>query len=190
MFGGIICEFILQTLPSPQAASKKHSFDGLLLHVPGEKPARPRRSIVLRSDAPNCEKSHVRPSWPPKSAWQVEQVTYDASCAVLTTLPGTLPVTAALLNSGAAAPSPTLFDRLASRAAVLKRIFPSSSAAGSASAAMPPVSVETAWPSMSGTQSCERMQGGDAPQSASVVQAGPPGWLQKPTPAGQSLLLP
>jgi hypothetical protein len=109
---------------------------------------------------------------------------------VLTTLPGTLAVRTALLKSGAAAPSPTLFDRLASRAAVLKRILPSSSAAGSGSAAMPPVSVDTGCPSMSGTQSCERMHGGAEPQSASVVHAGPPGWLQKPVPAGQSLFRP
>jgi hypothetical protein len=120
----------------------------------------------------------------------VEHVTYDASCAVLTTLPGTLPVFAALLKSGAAAPRPTLFDRLASRAAVLKRILPSRMDAGSASAAMPPASVETGCPSTSGTQSCLRTHGGDVPQSASVVQVPPPGWLQKPMPGGQSLLLP
>src|SRR5262245_60922086 len=180
MFGGIICGFILQKLPVPQAASKKHTCDALLLHVPGEKPGRPRRSMVLRSEAPNCEKSQVRPSWPPKSAWQVEHVTYDASCAVLTTLPGTLAVRAALLKSGAAASRPTLFVRLPSRAAVLKRILPSRMDAGSASAAMPPVSVETGCPSTSGTQSCLRTHGGDAPQSASLVQVPPPGWLQKP----------
>src|SRR5262245_39466060 len=107
-------------LPSPQAASKKHSVDGSLLHEPGEKPARPRRSMVFRSEAPNCEKSHERPSWPPKSAWHVEQVTYEASCEVLTTLPGTAPVRAASLKRGAAAPRPTPFLTLASRAAVLK----------------------------------------------------------------------
>jgi hypothetical protein len=61
--------------PSSHAASKKHSCAGALLHVPGENPARPRRSMVFRSDAPNCAKSHVRPSCPPKSAWHVEQVT-------------------------------------------------------------------------------------------------------------------
>jgi len=77
--GGIICGFIRQKpgvpLSSSQAASKKHSFVTSLLHVPGEKPGRPRRSMVFRSEAPNCEKSQVRPSCPPKSAWQVEQVT-------------------------------------------------------------------------------------------------------------------
>src|SRR5262249_5534313 len=117
MFGGIICGFILQMLPSPQPASKKHCFEGSLLQVPGENPGRPRRSIVLRSDAPNCEKSQVRPSCPPKSAWHVEQVTYDASCDVLTTLPGILAFSGRLAssNSGAGAPSPTPFVMLASR---------------------------------------------------------------------------
>ena len=77
--GGIICGFIRQKPGVPpsssQAASKKHSLAASLLHVPGEKPGRPRRSMVFRSEAPNCEKSQVRPSCPPKSAWQVEQVT-------------------------------------------------------------------------------------------------------------------
>src|SRR5437773_12027211 len=98
--------FILQKpgvpLSSSQAASKKHSLDVSSLHVPGAKPARPRRSMVFRSDDPSCEKSHVRPSWPPKSAWHVEQVTWDASREVLTALPGTGPSS----NSGAACPRP------------------------------------------------------------------------------------
>src|SRR2546427_5368820 len=122
-----------QKLPSPQAASKKHSCARSLLHAPGAKPARPRRSIVLRSEEPNCEKSHVRPSCPPKSAWQVEQVTYEATFEVLTTLPGTRPVAAASSKRGAAAARPARFVVLASRAAVLKRIFPSRRAAGSGS---------------------------------------------------------
>src|SRR4029077_16537809 len=162
MFGGIICGFILQMLPSPHAASKKHCFEGSLLHVPGEKPGRPRRSIVLRSDAPNWEKSHVRPSWPPKSAWHVEQVTDDASGAVLITLPGILAFSGRLasLNSGAGAPSPTPFVMLASRPAEVMRIWPSRMAAGSGSSAMPPVMVGTGCPSTRGTQSCLRTQGG------------------------------
>src|SRR2546426_11600666 len=86
--------FILQKpgvpLSSSQAASKKHSLDVSSLHVPGAKPARPRRSMVFRRLAPNWEKSHVRPSCPPKSAWQAEQATYDASYATLTTSPGRL----------------------------------------------------------------------------------------------------
>src|SRR5262249_28660910 len=163
MFGGIICGFILQKLPFPQAASKKHTCDALLLHEPGEKPGRPRRSIVFRSEAPNCEKSHVRPSCPPKSAWQLPHATYDASWAVLTTSPGRLCGTeqspcsfgphcswswqacAGLLahvmfdwlKSGAAWLNPTLFGTLASRAAVLKRIFPSRTLGGSTSPLMP-----------------------------------------------------
>ncbi len=109
---------------------------------------------------------------------------------MLTTLPGTAPVSAALLKSGAAAPRPTPFSTLASRAAVLKRILPSRSAACSGSAAMPPVMLETGCPRISGTQSCLRTHGRAAPQSASVLHTPPPGWLQKPVPAGQSLLRP
>src|SRR5262249_61063769 len=97
---------------------------------------------------------------------------------------------AALVRRGAAAASPTPFDRLAWRAAVLKRILPSRSAAGSGSAAIPPVMLGTGCPSTSGTQSCFRTHGGEVPQSASVVHTPPPGWLQNPTPAGQSLLRP
>src|SRR2546422_11408601 len=99
--------FILQKpgvpLSSSQAASKKHSLDVSSLHVPGAKPALPRRSTVFRRLAPNCEKSHVRPSWPPKSAWQVEQATEEPSREVLTALPGALPVSAASAKRGAAA---------------------------------------------------------------------------------------
>src|SRR5262249_50072022 len=109
--------------------------------------------MVLRSDAPNCAKSHVRPSWPPKSAWQGEHVTYDASCDVLTTEPGIFAVSSTLLKRGAAAPRPGTLTFDESRAAVLNRFLPSRSAAGSGSAAMPPVMLETGWPRISGTQS-------------------------------------
>src|SRR5438128_10718845 len=81
--------------PEPHSASKWHAALGGAVerrgsHVPGAACERPRRSMVLRRLAPNCEKSHVRPSWPPKSAWQAEQATYEASCATLTTSPGRL----------------------------------------------------------------------------------------------------
>jgi hypothetical protein len=45
------------------------------VHSPGAMPARPRRSIVFRTDAPNCEKSQLRPSMPP-SGWQLMHATY------------------------------------------------------------------------------------------------------------------
>src|SRR5262245_45700649 len=104
MFGGIRSGFIRQEFPGPHFASKKHSTVASLLHRPGAKPARPRRSIVFRSDAPNCEKSHDRPSCPPKSAWQAEHVTYDASCDTLVTLPGIVVGPVGLLNIGAGWP--------------------------------------------------------------------------------------
>src|SRR5439155_1311358 len=144
MFGGTRSARIRQRLPSPQAASKKHSVPGVLVQCPGANPARPRRSMLFRSDDPSCEKSQVRPSWPPKSAWQVEQVTYDASRDVLTTLPGTRPVRRASSKSGAACPRPIPFGTLESRAAVLKSVFPSRMAGkiGSQTAtAVPPKSI-------------------------------------------------
>src|SRR5262245_48574539 len=193
-FGGTFAGFALQKNPSPQAASNVHSWPALgpPLQVPGAKPARPRRSIVFRSDAPNCEKSQVRPSWPPKSAWQAVQVTYEASCAVLVTAPGVLLMSGAVarLKSGAASSRPTLFGTLESRAAVLKRFFPSRSAGGSASAAMPPVRLDTGAPRMSGTQSAVVMHGPFVPQSASIVHGAPPGWLQNPPPPPQSFVVP
>src|SRR6185436_17079861 len=60
--------------------------DALSEQTPGARLARPRRSIVFRSEAPNWEKSQLRPSRPP-SGWQLMQATYDASCEVLTTAP-------------------------------------------------------------------------------------------------------
>src|SRR5262249_57083103 len=63
-------------------------------------------------------------------------------------------------------------------------------AGGSGSEESPPALIETGCRSTSGTQSCLRTRGGDVPQSASVAQTPPPGWLQKPTPGGQSLLRP
>src|SRR3989442_14993222 len=118
--------FILQKpgvpLSSSQAASKKHSLDVSSLHVPGAKPARPRRSIVLRRLAPNCEKSHVRPSWPPKSAWQEAHDSDPPSRAVLATSPCRAPSAPSASKGGTAPCAPP-----ASRAAVVKRIFPSSS---------------------------------------------------------------
>src|SRR6516162_5349158 len=189
----MFCGLALQKCPSPQAASKKHCWAGLLSHVPGANPGLPRRSMVLRSETPSCPKSHVRPSWPPKSEWQLWQVTYDASCDVLTTLPGTLPVLVASLNSGAAWESPTPFLTLASRPAVSKRILPSRIAAGSGStvgsSVRSPVMLDTGLPRITGTHWAVCTHGGVS-QSASVVHAGPPGWLQKPALRGQSLVVP
>src|SRR5215510_13650878 len=102
-------------------------------HTPGAMLARPRRSIVLRIDAPNCEKSQLRPSIPP-SGWQLMQATYEASCDVLTTAPtGSRTSGSSKLKRGAAAPRPIPFGTLASRAAVWNRILPSSSCGGSGS---------------------------------------------------------
>src|SRR5581483_3654348 len=146
-------------------------------------------SIVFRSDAPNWEKSHVRPSCPPKSAWHVEQVTYDASCDVLTTLPGTrrFGSLGGSLKSGAAWPSPIPFGTLESRAAVLKRFFPSSTAGETGSGFR---RLDTGCPRRSGTQSEPLTHGPFGPQSAFVVHCPPPGWLQNPTVRGQSLSVP
>ena len=136
---------------------------------------------------------------------------------MLTTLPGTLPVTAASSKRGAAAPRPTPLVTLASRAAVLKRILPSRTAAGTGSTVGSatrslqvsptgqspftlqrwlvvrlhfPWMLATGGPRTSGTQSAPRTQGGFEPQSASCAQAAPPGWLQNPVEAGQSLFVP
>src|SRR5262252_8811370 len=73
--------------PTRQNASVVHETLGSYEHVPGAKAARPRRSIVFRRLEPNCEKSHVRPSWPPKSGWQDWQASEPPSRAVLTTSP-------------------------------------------------------------------------------------------------------
>src|SRR5262249_50123333 len=198
-FGGIIAGFALQKPPGSHVASEKHCFPASLLHVPGGKPGRPRRSIVSRSDAPNCAKSHVRPSCPPKSAWHVEHVTYEASCEVLTTLPGTLAFSFGSLKRGAAVERPTLFGTLESRAAVLKRILPSSTPGGTGSTDGSPVRsrhvsppgqsavteqrvavvtlhfprmLATGWERISGTHSAFRMQGGGVVvQSESVLHA-------------------
>src|SRR5712691_7898752 len=189
----MLCGLALHRCPSPQAASKKQGCAGLPSHVPGAKPARPRRSMVFLSDTPSCPKSHVRPSCPPKSEWQLWQVTYEASCDVLTTLPGTPPVLVASLNSGAAWLRPTPFLTLVSRAAVSKRILPSRSAGGSGSTlgstVRSPVMLETGGPRMTGTHWAVCTHGGAA-QSASTLHAGPPGWLQKPPLGGQSLVVP
>jgi hypothetical protein len=72
MFGGTNPGFAPQTDGAPPAAalhsaSVVHATSASCEHVPGANDARPRRSIVLRRLEPNCEKSHVRPSWPPKS---------------------------------------------------------------------------------------------------------------------------
>src|SRR2546428_3837370 len=132
-------------------------------------------------------------------------------------LPGALPVSAASSKRGAAAPRPTALVVLASRAAVLKRILPSRRAAGRGStvgsatrslhtsppgqsasarqrAVVPalhlPRMLATGGARMSGTQSAPRTQGLFEPQSASCAQAAPPGWLQNPVEAGQSLFVP
>src|SRR5207302_9511367 len=189
----MLCGLALHRCPSPQAASKKQGCAGLSSHVPGAKPARPRRCMVFLSDTPSCPKSHVRPSCPPKSEWQLWQVTYEASCDVLTTLPGTFPVLVASLNSGAAWLRPTPFLTLVSRAAVSKRILPSRSAGGSGSTVgstvRSPVMLATGGPRITGTHWAVCTTGGAA-QSASTLHAGPPGWLQKPPLGGQSLVVP
>ena len=194
---------------------------------------------MLRSEEPNCAKSHVRPSCPPKSAWHVVHDTYDASWAVLTIAPGTswptvhrrragspqsfwcrhfcpalgplAQVTYGSLKSGAAWSSPTSFGTLASRADVRKRILPSRIAGGVGSPLMPlqtplaqsaplrheapsfppptqrPVIVDTTLLMTSGMQLAETTHGPFVPHSASVVQLAPPGWLQNPLVALQSL---
>src|SRR5262245_22500947 len=76
-------------VPTPLFAhceSVVHDVPGGSVHSPGDRLARPRSSMVFRIDAPNCEKSQLRPSIPP-SGWQLMQATYDASCDVLTTAP-------------------------------------------------------------------------------------------------------
>src|SRR5262245_45583102 len=95
--------------------------------------------------------------------------------------------------SGAAEPSPTPFGTLESRAAVLNKFLPSRMAAGTGSTdgstVRSPVMLHTGWPRMSGTQSAPRMQGPLPPQPDACVHSAPPGWLQNPTDAGQSLLV-
>ena len=50
-----------------------------------------------------------------------------------------------------------------------------------------PVIVETGCGRISGMQLLPRMHGPSVPQSESFVHTAPPGWLQKPCTAGQSL---
>jgi len=52
-----------------------------------------------------------------------------------------------------------------------------------------PVMLDTGPPRITGTHAAVCTHGGVA-QSASVLHAGPPGWLQKPALGGQSLLVP
>ena len=58
----------------PHWASTTQVTLGSSEHCPGSKLARPRRSMVLRIEAPNWEKSQLRPSRPP-SGWQLMQAT-------------------------------------------------------------------------------------------------------------------
>src|SRR5215470_13905745 len=95
MFGGTKPVFALQTDGAPPAAalhpaSVVHETVASCEHVPGANDARPRRSIVFRRLEPNCEKSHVRPSCPPKSGWQELHASEPPSRAVLTTWPCTV----------------------------------------------------------------------------------------------------
>src|SRR5262249_55420825 len=108
---------------------KVHETVPSLLHVPGAKLARPRRSIVLRRLEPNWEKSHVRPSWPPKSAWQDAHESEAPSRAVLVTSPWwTGPSWGSRFQGGIGPWLPA-----ASRAEVVKRILPSRISGGSGS---------------------------------------------------------
>ena len=99
-----------------------------------------------------------------------------------------------VLKSGAPWSRPMPLGTLASRAAVSKRILPSSSAGGSGSTVgstvRSPVMLHTGGPRMSGTQCALCTHGGFEPQSASLVHAAPPGWLQNPTPPVQSASVP
>src|SRR5262249_32920721 len=115
-------------------------------------------------------------------------------CVVVQAVPGAFTqASVGLSNGGAAWSSPTPFGTLESRAAVSKRILPSSRPGGSGSAAgvtvRSPVMLETGGPRMTGTHCAFCTHGGVA-QSASTLHAGPPGWLQKPPPPAQSLLVP
>src|SRR5437867_13144783 len=86
-------------------------------------------------------------------------------------------------KSGAGALRPRPFGRLASRAAVLKRILPSRISGGTGSDAV----VATGSPTTSGTQLRLAMHGPPpSGQSPSSVQLPPPGWPQNPPPAQSS----
>src|SRR5882724_6493744 len=88
---------------------------------PGANAARPRRSIVFRRLEPNCEKSHVRPSWPPKSGWHDVHASEPPSRAVLTTSPWCFePSVGSVFHGGMGLCAP-----FASRADVENRILPS-----------------------------------------------------------------
>ncbi len=87
--------------------------------------------MVFRRLEPNCEKSHVRPSLPAKSAWHDVHASDAPSRAVLTTWPWTCEASwASRLYGGIGACTPA-----ASRADVLNRILPSCSDGASGSTA-------------------------------------------------------
>src|SRR5262245_61434749 len=122
MLGGVKAGSPLQRLPGPHCASVVQEMVAFWLHVPGAKLARPRRSMVLRRLEPNWEKSQVRPSVPPKSAWQEVQASEAPSRAVLVTSPCRVvwPLSSSASKGGMGRLAPA-----ASRAEVEKRIFPS-----------------------------------------------------------------
>src|SRR5258705_6002634 len=136
MFGGTKFGSAAQTALGPPAARHAASVVQTTLasceQRPGAKAARPRRSIVLRRLEPNCEKSHVRPSWPPKSGWQEAQASEPPSRAVLTTSPLCfVPSAGSAFHGGIG-----LWLPLASRADVEKRILPSRISGRSGSVAL------------------------------------------------------